>query len=90
MSADSVVTELASLLKSGMPAESARAELSVELSSLSERQLAQLDLVWQLAMTGGGSVAEAIASLCSMELPMPRSLAKARTDIAFTRPPWRT
>ena len=63
MSADSVVTELASLLKSGMPAESARAELSVELSSLSERQLAQLDLVWQLAMTGGGSVAEAISSL---------------------------
>ena len=63
MSADSVVTELASLLKSGMPAESARAELSADLSALSQRQLAQIDLVWQLAMTGGGSVAEAISSL---------------------------
>jgi tight adherence protein B len=63
MSADSAVSELAGLLKSGMPADLAHAELAAELEALTARQRAQLDLVWQLAMAGGGSVSGAIGSL---------------------------
>lgn len=63
MSADSVVLELAGLLRSGMPADRARQELSRDLEQLSEAQAAQLDVVWKLAISGGGSISEAIESL---------------------------
>lgn len=63
MSADSAVLELAGLLRSGMPAERAREELRVDLEQLNEEQLAQLGVVWALALAGGGSVSDAIESL---------------------------
>jgi tight adherence protein B len=63
MSADSAVLELAGLLRSGMPAERAREELSADLEKLTESQSAQLEVVWALALAGGGSISEAIESL---------------------------
>lgn len=63
MSAASAVLELAGLLRSGMPAERAREELRADLEQLSESQAAQLDVVWALALNGGGSISEAIESL---------------------------
>jgi tight adherence protein B len=63
MSADSAVLELAGLLRSGMPAERAREELRGDLEHLTESQSAQLKVVWALALSGGGSISDAIESL---------------------------
>jgi tight adherence protein B len=63
MSAESVVLELAGLLKSGMPANLAREELGIDLDQLSELQAAQFNSVWSLAMSSGGAVSGAIQAL---------------------------
>jgi tight adherence protein B len=84
MSADGAVLRLAGLLKSGMPAESARGELHEELSGLSARQTAQLDTIWQLAMAGGGPVSSAIESLGEVFRATARH--KREIELAFAGP----
>lgn len=55
--------ELAGLLKSGMPANQARALVAGQLAELSANQTRQLDAIWTLALRHGGSVSESIRSL---------------------------
>lgn len=63
MSAEGVVLQLASLLRAGMAAESAWGELGDELAQLSERQAAQLRVIWDLSLVSGGAVSASIESL---------------------------
>jgi tight adherence protein B len=63
MSAESAVLELAGLLRSGMPAPLARAELENQLAKLSAHQLAQFDALWSTALASGGSIAGATQAL---------------------------
>ncbi len=63
MSGEGVVLELAGLLRSGMPANLARRELDADLARLGERQFAQFEAIWNLAMSAGGSIAGSIQSL---------------------------
>ena len=84
MSAETVILELAGLLKSGMPANQARAELRDRLEKLSEVQFAQFDSVWSLALRSGGSVSGAMQALGEVFL----TKAKHRREIqlAFAGP----
>lgn len=63
MSADQTLLELTGLLRSGLPANQARAELAAKLDGLAESQRQHFEVIWSLAMRLGGSVAGAIDSL---------------------------
>jgi len=63
VSAEGVVRQLAGFMKAGMPADQARQELAGDLSQLSDRQLDQLEAIWSLAMSSGGTVSVAIEAL---------------------------
>lgn len=63
MRGEGAVLQLASLLKSGIPAQQAREELEQDLRQLSPRQQSQLQAIWELALRNGGSVSGSVESL---------------------------
>lgn len=84
MSAETVVLELAGLLKSGMPANLARSELQLQLERLSPVQLSQFDSVWFQAMSSGASVSGAMQALGEVFLVTAKH--RREIELAFAGP----
>ena len=84
MTAEAVVLELAGLLKSGMPANQARAELRERLEQLSAVQLNQFDSLWTLAVKSGGSVSAAMQALGEVFLVTAKH--RREIELAFAGP----
>ena len=84
MSAETVVLELAGLLKSGMPANQARDELHGQLEKLSAVQFAQFDSLWSLAVKSGGAISGAMQALGEVFLVTAKH--RREIELAFAGP----
>lgn len=66
MNSEHVLMQLVGLLRAGLPAAAARAELEDGIVNLAEVQRVQFEAIWGLATKVGGSVAAAIENLAGV------------------------